>query len=301
LGAQASRAAYPSGLSVIRHFDDARPESADEQCGSVALWQGYVDQLAHDSHEYYTLPDGTNKYFKAVEINAYSRFMPFPNAQLALALTYSLGAGKSRVDIQYFDPAADAYRFPAALSHEMGHAYHNWCGMYGNDGAGLEEVARCWERLVSSNHSTYPGHETAQPWPHDAPWEQWANAFRVLFGTYQAPGNTRGSSAPNTANDGTRDRCQPGFENPSDHLEWKRMMQFAPELCGFIRSYGVQPGTIDWRGWYFIFKTAKDWAGLKAGTWVYQDWYYSVAGRTDGWHHWDGSAWQQFHPSYTRT
>jgi hypothetical protein len=294
MSAQTTIDRLPGGLTLVRHYDPGAG-SVDAQCGSLAEWQGYAAQLGQDSLEYYARPDGTHKFWEKVEINTYSRFLPFPNAQLALALTYSLGGGKSRIDIQYFDPAANPYRFPAALSHEMGHAFHNWCGLYGADNAGLGDVAAMWERLVSTNASAYDA--SKEPWSRDPGWEQFANAYRFLFGTSQAPGATRGSSGP-----GTPDGVVQGFEDPKGHPDWRKMFQWLPELCAFIRTYGCAPGSLQWYGnWCFFFQTAREANGLPAGTWVFQDYYYTIAGRTDGWHKRVGASWQQFAPTYSRT
>lgn len=296
---QTSSYTFTNGTKLNRIYDNSYypgSGSCDTQCGSLALWGQYLQELMTDSHEYYNQPDGTNKFFRCVTINCYSRFLPFPNQQLALALTYSRGdhgqlpAFNSQIDIQYFDPTVDPYRFPAALSHEVGHAYHNWAGLYGNDQAS-PEIAKMWEKMCSSNHTTYDPNNG--PWKvpdgrTEGPWEQFANDYRYFFGTINSPGNTRSSSGSNS-----RDPVITGFEDPANHLDWKKMMQFLPELCSMVKSYGIIPGSISWNNWYYQFQ-------IGSGQWVYMDYYYTYTGRGDGWHYWNGSTWVQWAPSYTR-
>lgn len=304
---QTSTTTFPDGFVLVRHYDDIYG-SVDAQCGDLALWQSYIDQLDHDSQEYYIYSGARNKFDEKVEINAYSRFLPFPDPQGtgAVALTYALGANKSRIDIQFFDPNGETwnrqvwvpntYRFPAALSHEMGHANSNWAGFYGDASAStLQEVARAWEKMISSNHTAYtPG---VFPWTNDKPFEQFANTYRAIFGTYLAPGNTRGSS------NNQRDPVIAGFEDPLAHPSWKQAIQYMPELCAFVLSYGATTDTMQWYGDYcWYFKTAKAIPGYTSGpTWVFQSYYYTIDGRSDGWFFYNGSDWVRFKPSYVRS
>lgn len=290
---QITQTTFPNGLNVYRHYDSAQSSNVDTQCGDLTLWLSYCNQLAHDSFEYYNQIDGTNKFFRCVNIHVYSTSLPFPNAQTALALTYSRGttgqlpAYHSDITIQYFDPKVNAYRFPAALSHEMGHAFHNWVGLYGADNTGEQEVDICWERMISINQKQYTGNETHLPWTLDKPWEQFANTFRCIFGTYLDPGHTRGSSGP-----GTPDPVIAGFNDPKAEASWKKAIQLLPETCAMIKNYGVASGTMAWKDAYWYFQT-------KQGVWVYQDDYYS-------WYQWAWNLskfsweWQKFSPTYNR-
>lgn len=282
---------FSNGLTLNQHYDSSSPMFLEDQCGSAILWQDYIDQLSYNTHEYYNQPNGTNKFFSAVTIHVYSRLLPFPNSDLALALTWSTGVDGSKspwqsdITIQYFDPSVNAYRFPAALSHEMGHAYHNWCGFYGAYKDGLADVAATWEKLISSNKSVYTGNETQAPWTGDKPWEQFANTYRCLFGTYKVPAKTRGQS--NTA----VDPVIAGFNDPGQNGSWKKGIQMLAETCAMIKAYGCKAGTMTYNGvWQFQ---------TNQGVWVYQDDYYS-------WYQWAWSwtkftyCWQKFNPTYTR-
>jgi hypothetical protein len=275
---------FPNGLVLNRYYEsDYGP--VDNQCGSIAQWTSWINQLGTNTYEYYNQPDLTNKFTRRVTVNVYSKWLPFPNANIALALTYSDADYRSHIDIQYFDPQTyGGYKFPAALSHEWYHAYHNWMGLYGNQSQGCEELAHLWERLISSNHTTYDPNQA--PWAvpdgrHEGPWEQFANAGRFFGGTTEAPGNTRGSSGP-----GTPDGVIPGFEDPKNHPDWKLLFQWYPEACAMVKSYGIKAGSSSWGGNYLMFQ-------VPSGTWVYMDGYNS-------WHWWNGYSWQSWSPSYNR-
>jgi hypothetical protein len=292
------------GLSIVRHFDD-QAGPADAQCGSPAEIDGYLQQIATNSHEYYNQPDGSNKFYRAIErIDLYSSarkpdgswVVPDPDAlPTAEALTFPLGGGRSRISMRYYDAQTfGGYKFPAALSHEFGHAYHNWAGFYMDDAAGAcQEVARWWEKAVNQARAPYAPGQT--PWTRDMPYEQFANAYRYLFGTFQAPAATRGSSGP-----GTPDPVIAGFEDPAAHPDWRRAFQFLPELCAFVESYGAVTDSLAWHGDQFWLQATATIAGI-VRPWVAMSWYYTVDGRADGWFYWNGAAWVRFAPSYTRT
>ena len=282
---------FSNGLTLYRHYDSSSADSMDYQCGSILTYKSYMNQLGTDSYEYYNQADGTNKFTLCVNLHVYSLVLPFPNIDRAEALTYSRGfhgdlpAFHSDIYIRYFDPSQGQYRFPAALSHEMGHAYHNWAGFYGNDGAYCEEVVRMWQKQINSAHTPMTDPK-AFPWSGDPDYEQWANTYRVLFGTYIDPGHTRGSS-PDYSPNYTLDACKQGFENPAHHPEWKKMIQFIPELCAMLKAYGgAVQDTLSWNTNCFEFK-------LKNGTWIYQ-------GQPNAWYYWNGSSWVQFNPVYNR-
>lgn len=289
------------GALLTRHFDPTYG-SADAQCGSLAQWRSWLDQLA-GSLGYYRRADGSHLLLEKLELHSYSCarmasgawVVPQPDAQMAEALTYPLGAGRSRIVQRYYDAESfGGYKFPAALSHEAGHAFHNWCGFYCDSRASgpLQEVARAWEKMISQNHTSFaPG---VAPWDRDPGQEQFANAFRVLFGTYQAPGNTRGSSG------NAIDPVLPGFVDPAQHLEWGQAFQLMPELCAFIEAYGARANSLQWGGGRWQLVTTVNGPDCPAGTEVYQNYYYTQTGRADGWFKKVNGAWQRFSPRYNR-
>jgi hypothetical protein len=280
---------FPSGLKLVRHYDshEVGSYSIDTQCGTVSYYSAMVDQLIYQSLEYYNKPDGKNKFLEKVELHVYSFFIPNMPNSTAQAYCIDLGNYRSRIDIRFYDtPSFGSYKMLAAVSHEMGHAYHNWirCFSHANING---EFSQFWEKQVSSNHTVW--NPNMKPW--DQPWgtgsrdedkfEQFANAFRYFKGVLA----TRGVSGA-----GTTDPVVPGFEDPAAHAEWGKQLKILPETCAFWETYGLKPASLVWYGGttgYWQFQQSD-------GTWIAQTDYNT-------WFKWQNNAWVQYWPTYNRT
>lgn len=270
-----------SGLTLARHYDD-QVGSADTQCGTVDWYINFIHDMAQNSLEYYNQADGSNKFLRRITLNVYGYTVPYEPAAanfLGGPLVESFcciddGNHSAHIDARYL--ANDlAYRFPASLSHEFGHAYHYWSGWPSNPTWG-QEFRVMWERMVATNHNSFA--EGGAPWgPGWNAWEAYANAFRCLKGCQV----TRGIPDVPT-----------GMESAVNHPAWKTFMELTPELCGFLETYGLKPGTLGWHDWYFMFQQTD-------GTYIYQD-------GPNSWHKWAWSwssmqwEWQSYSPTYTR-
>lgn len=278
-----------AGTVLVRHYDDAF--DLDRQCcGALSYYQAVEDQILHGALSYYG-----RKFTEKVEINVYAPLLegtPAWPAGFGGADCADLGGGRSRIRIRWFDPAAfGGYKLPAALSHEIGHAYHNWTRCFhGTPYAGTFGVF--FERLVSSDGSAFD--PSRKPWIE--PWgpgsrtedkfEQFANAFRCFFGVLA----TRGVSGS-----GTTDPVVPGFKDPAAHPEWGAMLRLLPELTAYWDAYGLRDGTLRWEGGAdgaWVFQNA-------AGDWIRQSDYYAWQRWGWSWAAW-ANAWNAFYPTYNR-
>jgi hypothetical protein len=276
----------PGGLWLTRVYDANSKVSIDAQCGSLDYYKQLFAQIQRQV-SYYNSPDGTNKFFKRVGVTVYAPGVPFPSSTDEAHCQERNGLGDSNIDIVKFP---DVYKFEGALSHEMGHAYHNWTlcftgttPRYGSYGAIFTPF---FERQISENGSTWSA--TGKPWYQ--PWgpgkgrdenklEQFANVFRYFMGADV----TRGQSGP-----GTKDPVVPGFKDPAKNPHWGKQLRLLPELTGYWNSYGIQNGTLSWQDGadgYWQFKNA---AGQLMVQKNYYEWYEVVAGR-----------WQRVSPRYT--
>lgn len=275
----------PGGLWLTRVYDANSRDSIDTQCGSLDYHKKLFSQIQRQV-AYYNSPDGTNKFLKQVGVAVYSPRVPFPSTTDKAHCKERNGLGPSDINIVKF---SDAYQFEGALSHEMGHAYHNWTlcftgtpykhGQYG------PIFSEFFERQLTLNGSTWSkdGKPWRQPWAPAAgrdenKQEQFANVFRYFLGTDA----TRGKSGP-----GTRDPVVPGFKDPAANQHWGKQLRLLPELTGYWDSYGVQNRTLSWEGGadgYWQFKNA---AGQTMIHKNYYEWYEVVGGR-----------WQRVSPRY---
>lgn len=286
---------FPAGLMLIRYCPSGA--AVDTYCGTVGYYQQMLEQLIYDALEYYTpkdaggWPAGPNKFLKHVFWHIYAPGTPMPLDENGNVRPYEAcchspnAAGEIHIHLRYYPPGGNwgPYKMPSALSHEMGHAYHYWAGLYTSN-AQLAEVERTWERMVSLNRTTF--NASYAPWRKadggvESGQEQAANTYRCLMGV----DCTRGVSGP-----GTTDPVLAGFEDPKSHPEWKKAFQLLPELCGFIRANGARANTLKWvgstNGWW-EFRRGSD------GRLIAQDDYYR-------WYHRDDNGpWVRFYPTYT--
>lgn len=276
-----------AGVQLVRHFNNEY--NVDQQCGPASYYQAIEDQLVYQALEYYFVRYANSsdvayhKFLRRVTWHVYSWLVPMPRADWECYCEPPAADGEIHIHTRYYDPTtSDAGRLPGALSHETGHAFHFWAGLYAGKAA-LAEVERTWERMASTYRVTYD--PNVYPWrQHDrleTPMEALANAYRYFFGTL----STRGSSGP-----GTRDPVLPGFADPGLHPEWRKAIQILPELCGFILAHGVRPGTLAWvggtNGWW-EFRRGTD--GRLIAHFGYYDWF----------HRDDTGPWIAFQPKYT--
>lgn len=267
------------GLLVVRHFDDILP--VDGQCGPVSYYDGKVRDLAQNNLEYYNLADGTNKYLKHGILHIYAYNIDYPadaanflgSPRTEAFCCFNDGNANFRIIARYLDPNnGNDYRYPASLSHEFGHGWHNWGGLQ-NAGAWADELRAFYtRRFLKPGVTTYPtGYNV---------WEAFANAWRCDRGV-QA---TRGvPDVPDT------------MENPNNHPEWRKQDSLLPELCAYAAKYGIQAGTLSWQGGengYWQFKQAD-------GTWIAQVDYYNWQEWVQP-NVWSAYAWYRFYPEYTR-
>lgn len=276
------------GTVLVRHYDS--DYDLDRQCcGPLSYYQAVEDQMASGALLYYDRASGRNKFFEKVELNIYAPLLqgtPAWPSGFGGADCLNLGNGQSRVRITWFDPASSgSYKLPAAISHEFGHAFHNWTRCFEGT-AYAAQFSAFFERLVSSNHTTFSA--TAKPW--DQPlgagsrdedrFEQFANAWRYFFGVLC----TRGVSGQEP------EKVLPGFEDPAAHPEWGKQLRTLPELTAFWDRYGLKEPSLSWQG------------GAD-GFWQFQrsDGTYIAQTDFNTWFRWDGTLWAQFWPSYDRT
>lgn len=274
----------PGGIVLNRIYDGNSTVPVDVQCGSISYISSLTNQIKNQI-SYYNSSDGTNKFFDKIILNVYSPLVDFPSSK-DLADTTPTGTssdpGTSTINIQKYatgNPTPD-YRFEGALSHEMGHAYHNWTRCFDSNRPYGAYFSAWWERQVSTNHTEYS--DTGYPWynpprANENQYEQFANAFRYFFGC----DSTRGQSGTST------DPVQPGFEDPAAHPDWGTQMKLLPETTAYWDTYGLLNGSLSWQpGQYWQFQNA-------SGTWMAQTNY-------DTWYQWDGSNWNQVYPVYNR-
>ena len=234
---------------------------------------GIIAELRTDSIGYSDKPDLTNKFLKHVEVHCYSKSLPYPDAQYGGQVTYDLGNGNSKITLPFSDPTG--YYFKAALSHEFGHAYHNWTRFLTEPK--LKDVRRWWDWEISTNNSLYDEKALTYPWIQpdgtiQRDYEQFANSYRILFGTT----NTRGNI----------ELIPQGMESTLTIPELKRKFQLLPELCAMAANYnGINNCTLQWDNG-FVFQ-------IPSGHWIWQSDYFT-------WAYHDGSKWVSFVPTYTR-
>lgn len=268
----------PYGVVLIRHYDDQKG-SVDSQCGPVHWYESFVRELIDYSIRYYNQPDGTNKFARKVTLNAYGTYTPYPtdttqffggNTLTEAMCCYPTGNGTSRIDARWLGTENVVYRMPACLSHEFGHAYHNWCQFF--DGGPMAEILAYWKRTVGEPAT-----------------ELFANAFRVLKGTSQ----TRGVSGP-----GSREPLPEGIADPKDHPEWMKQMDLLPELCAYAQAHGCK--SLSWQGGVDGYWQLQ----RNDGTWMKQEGPYKWFrwNCTWSWVTWSWScAWVADFPDYNRT
>ncbi|MNS52540.1 hypothetical protein D3C72_852580 [compost metagenome] len=279
--------ALRGGVILERHIDG--DFNADQQAGPVSNYQAWTDQLLSNALEYYTprdangWPIGDNKFLKRMTWHLYAPTQPIPQPTgasgweaYAVAPSAPDSTGEIAIHLRAYP---DLYRLAGALSHEVGHAHHYWCGLWRGLPA-LRPLEEWWERAFSLNASTFNPY--AAPWRQvdrlETPAEQYANAYRFLFGTFE----TRGRSGAPT------DPVLPGFVDPAARPEWRKAMKLLPELAAFIRVFGCQPGSLYWfggaDGWW-EFRRGTD--GVKVAQTAEYTWHQSPAG-----------AWSYYRPDY---
>lgn len=284
------RDALPFGVTLVRHYDTDFDLEL-QQCGRLTWWTQAVVQLRDSFWEYYDRPDGRNKFLEKIELHVYApllRGTPNWPSGFGGADCTNLGGGYSRIRLEWFDPSSNGdYKLAAALSHEVGHAFHNWTSCL--EGAPWSPVFFDWyARQVTVDGVSYD--PNAKPWREprpgyrtENPFEQMANNGRFFFGTGFPPAGPRGVSGP-----GTAEEPLPGFVDPMTRPEWGRQLQLLPELAAYWDRYGLRGG-LEWRGGttgHFVFMNG-------AGRWVMQTDYYRYFEH-------DGYAWRQIWPSYSR-
>jgi hypothetical protein len=269
----------PGGVRLNRvYIVGEDPEIA---CGKLSLWKQIITEISTNSYQYYNQPDGANKFLKHVDVFCYSQTVPYPDAAIGGQVTYALGNANSKITCPYSDPSQ--YWFKAAMSHEFGHAYHNWIRMF--EGGVYADVRRWWDHEITVNKVTFD--PNVYPWKQangvQNDYEQFANTFRILFGTVGTRGvsNTNGEIVP------------PGFNDSNLIPDLKKKFLLLPELCGMIASYGgIKPNTLQWANGGFMFQ-------IPSGHWIWQSdynsWQYNVQNVFGQW-----SGWTVFSPEYTR-
>jgi len=281
-----------SKLTLVRHFDATKGETADQHCGTVARHEQRFAEIGVGL-EYYKFGD-THKFFNKIKVNVYSLSVGVPDKSIGGAYCWDLGGGRSEIHIPNYDGGGyDPYIMDAYMSHEVGHAFHNWTRCF-YDKLG-PEFSAFWEREISENNSTFD--QTKYPWKIEAggvqhPHEMFANAFRCYFGAKL----TRGVS-----NQGDREKVTTGFRDPALNQGWCTQMKLLPEAAAMIQDakYGIKPGTLTWPwgntgGWRFQLPATSIYPNL----WVAQ-WY--DPNNMASWYFWNGSAWVRWNPEYNRT
>lgn len=271
------------GVKLNRIY--APGENVDTKCGALSLWNQIVREISNDSFNYYWpqgLDVGNNKFFQHIEIRCYSLSVTYPDAAIGGQVTYALGNGNSKITCPFTDP--NGYWLKAAMSHEFGHCYHNWVRMF--EGGIYSDVRRWWDHEITINKvsfdpNTYPWKQANGGVQND--FEQFANSFRILFGTVGTRGvsNTNGEIVP------------PGFNDTNLIPDIKKKFLLLPELCAMIASYGgIVAGTLQWSNGGFLFK-------IPSGYWIYQtdyyNWQYNYQNIFGQW-----QGWTRFSPTYNR-
>lgn len=278
----------PSGLTLVRVCPDGKP--LDARCGTVAYWAELIRQIGvAPVARYFNSPDGSgfNKFLSKVTVWVYDPEMTLSREKEIGAEAYceDMGNGYSVVTLKYFKAAGHTlYRGEGALSHELGHAWHNFARcfsatVFGND------FRMLWGKEASLNN-TVPGSQF--PWNQgQSIHEEFANAFRYFGGS----DNTRGVSGP-----GTTDPVVNGFKDPASRKDWLALLEMLPETQGFVEAYGYVPGTLSWsrgengggglifqvHGYVWVCQTAPyrwfRWV-YESGGWKWQPWSpaYKVA------------------------
>jgi hypothetical protein len=271
------------GVKLNRVY--APGENPETVCGKLSLWNQIVAEISSNSLEYYWpsgVGVGQNKFLKHVEVFCYAQSVTYPEASIGGQVTYALGNANSKITLPFTDP--NQYWFKAALSHEFGHAYHNWVRMF--EGGVYADVRRWWDHEITVNKVTFD--PNVYPWKQangsvQNDYEQFANSFRILFGT----AGTRGASTTNG------EIVPPGFKDTNQIAGLKKRLQILPELCAMVASYGgIVPNTLQYGGDGFMFQ-------IPSGHWVWQNdynvWSYNSKNILGQW-----VGWTQFYPSYTR-
>lgn len=267
-----------AGLTLVRHYD---PDyDLEQQCGSLSYYQALEDQLLYGPLSYFNQSDGNNKFMLRFQLHVFHGGMQLPIPPHPAYCFEPVGdSGTSEIHIRYL---ADQYAFPAAISHEVGHAHHNWCKVFSMAGLSAE-FSRFWEQQVAVNGTRYD--PTVYPWKQangqvETPYEQYANAYRFFQGTL----STRGSSGS-----GSPDPVLPGFRDPAANPHWGKQLKILPELAAFVASHGIMANTLSWQGGeygYWQFRR-------QDGVWVAQTDYYV-------WYEWKNSSWSRYYPAYVR-
>lgn len=262
------------GLTLTRHYDPAGASVA-QQCGE---WSWYIDLAAQlaKSFAYYDQLDGSNKFLRSMGLHIYAQNLPYPDAPGAVGGEYGQGfyctndgGLTSHISARYL--ADDlGYRYPASLIHEFGHAHHYWSGW---------PQSQTWGREIADFLTKqFQGTNLPKAWP--AGWnlyEAYANNFRCLF-------DPKGHDKPD---------APAGIEPATNHPEWLKMMALLPELCAFLTTYGIVPGSLSWQ-WDngFQFKRAND--GVQIAHWYdpnnYDMWFQLIEG-----------GWSRYQPNYIRS
>lgn len=270
------------GVKLNRIY--APGENPENSCGKLSLWDQIVLEIANNSVSYYWPQGygiGLNKFLRHIEVNCYSQGVTYPDESIGGQVTYALGNANSRITLPFTDP--NQYWFKAALSHEFGHAYHNWIRMF--EGGVYSDVRRWWNHEITIDKISFD--------PNVYPWkqangvqndvEQFANSFRILFGT----AGTKGASTTNG------EIVAPGFNDTNFISDLRRKFLLLPELCAMIATYGgIVPGTLQWAGGGFMFQ-------IPSGYWIWQQdynvWAYNSKNLLGQWY-----GWKQFYPTYNR-
>lgn len=275
------------GTRLFLHSSSDSPYPKEQQVGAVSYYQAVEDHLWTDFAEYYSRADGTHKFFEKVQLHVYGEERYFPyRAGRATAYALGTGGGRTEIHIVYMSPSQripnNAYGYPAALSHEFGHAWDNWAG-----GTAHPVFRDFWSRQVAPGAAVYQSgvaYTDDSVWGRDSPWEQFANAYRYHGGVHSTRGH---SNWLDPVSGQVTDGVIRGFEDPAAHPEWKKLLQMLPELTAYWQTYGVQ-GSLEWDRPWGAYKFMNG-----AGRWVMQVGYYE-------WYEHDGTRWQRIHPTYSR-
>lgn len=219
-----------SGLTLHRWYK----VNVDSECRSLAYWNETDAGLRTSKFAKWYQVGNYNKFFSKVTVHVYGDQVPVPYAANgAQAYCYDRGQGRSEIHIRNF---SNTYQLEGALSHELGHAQHNYAECFGSSPFGLEFYA-IWCRLVSKNGTVFN--------PEQAPWkkqdggvengyEQFANFARCYSGTPA----TRGVSGNNT------DPVLEGFHDPKQKPQLEDLFIRLPEATAMIATYGFKPGSL---------------------------------------------------------
>lgn len=264
------------GARLHRHY--SQNENPEVACGKLDLWNQIIKEINTGSFEYYWPNITESKFYKHIEIHCYAKSLPYPDAHLGGQVTYALGNGNSKITCPYSDPGQ--YWFKAAMSHEFGHCYHNWVRMF--EGGPLADVRRWWDHEITVDKTYFD--------PNRFPWrqkdgslqndfEQFANSFRILFGTV----GTRG----------VLELVPEGMNATTSLVDIQKKLRILPELCAMATAYGgVVANTLQWSNGGFLFQ-------IPSGYWIWQTDYNVWQWNKQDWlGNWSG--WKQFQPGYSR-